>query len=64
MSYQFSCLHSSVSCYECKDKNKCNIYWYVMDLTAERWTCRNCKQRITAEHAKYCPYCGVNLYES
>lgn len=37
------------SCFQCKDRKRCEIYWLVMDLTAERDICPLDKTK------EYCP---------
>jgi len=43
---------------ECKNKKFCTVYFYIMDLTAERVTCNRCGKITKEEHVRYCPFCG------
>ncbi|NIV44850.1 hypothetical protein GWN49_08275 [Candidatus Bathyarchaeota archaeon] len=61
MNTQYSCptfQHLIPGCQRCPIKQYCSVYMYVMDLTAERLTCKACGETTREEHVQYCPFCG------
>ena len=60
--YQVGCLQfNKTNCWNCQEKRECDVYAYILDLTAVRGTCPSCLYRYSVEHANYCPFCGRRL---